>query len=163
MIRFVTPADAVAICRIYNAYVTDSVITFEEEVVTSQDMQQRILSSSNTLPWLVSEINGVIAGYAYASEWKSRCAFRFSVETSVYLSSDHQGRGIGYDLYSSLISKLRETSCHSLISGIALPNEASIALHEKCHFKKIGHFKEVGRKFDQWIDVGYWQRILTSN
>ena len=154
MIRFVKPEDALSLCTIYNHYIKNSIVTFEEEAITIQDMRARIGLASKKYPWLVCDLGGVLAGYAYASPWKSRCAYRFSVETTVYLSPSHQGKGIGSELYRRLIEELRETSCHSLIAGIALPNDASTALHEKLKFEKIGHFKEVGWKFENWIDVG---------
>jgi len=99
-------------------------------------------------------------GYAYASKWKSRCAYKYSVETTVYLRPEVKGQGIGSKLYKELLTQLKEKNIHAAIGGIALPNDASIALHEKLGFKKIGQFKEVGYKFDKWIDVGYWELIF---
>ncbi len=99
-------------------------------------------------------------GYAYASEWKSRCAYRYSVETTVYLHPDARGKGIGTLLYQELIRKLSKLELHAAIGGIALPNDASVALHEKIGFKKAAHFKQVGYKFNKWVDVGYWELIL---
>ena len=106
------------------------------------------------------EDEGQVVGYAYASRWKSRCAYRYSVETTVYLSSAATGKGFGSLLYEHLIAELRQRSIHSLIGGIALPNNASVSLHEKLGFEKVAHFKEVGWKFNQWIDVGYWELII---
>ena len=160
MIRFVKEADASIICDIYNHYVTNSSVTFEVDTVSITEMQMRIGAASDQHPWFVYEDDGEIMGYAYASTWKSRCAYRFSVETTVYVPLEQQGKGIGSSLYKQLIDALSNTNCHSLIAGVALPNEASIALHEKLGFEKIGHFKEVGWKFDHWIDVGYWELLL---
>ena len=160
MIRPATKADAQAICNIYNPYVSDTIITFEEEIVSVEEMTQRIHEMISSLPWLVIEDEGQVVGYAYASRWKSRCAYRFSVETTVYLSSAATGKGFGSLLYEHLIADLRQRSIHSLIGGIALPNPASVSLHEKFGFEKVAHFKEVGWKFNQWIDVGYWELIL---
>ncbi len=103
---------------------------------------------------------GAVVGWAYATAWKARSAYRFSVETTVYVAASHQGRGIGAALYGALLGDLRGRELHSAVGGIALPNPASVALHEKLGFKKIAHFAEVGRKFDRWVDVGYWQLIL---
>jgi len=161
MLRSATPADAEAIAGIYNHYVRQTIITFEEEVVPVADMTQRINDTlAAGLPWLVWVEDGKVLGYAYASKWKSRCAYRYSVEATVYLDQNVTGRGLGTKLYAALIAELRKTKIHGIIGGVALPNPASVALHEKLGFEKIGQFKEVGWKFDQWIDVGYWELIL---
>jgi L-amino acid N-acyltransferase YncA len=162
IIREAVPADAQGICAIYNYYVESTIVTFEEQPVPVQEMESRIREIRDaTLPWLVCVEDGVIIGYSYASKWKGRCAFRFSVEGTVYLKQGFYGRGIGSDLYSQVIDRLREKNMHCIVGGIALPNPASVALHEKIGFKKAAHFVEVGWKFNQWIDVGYWELILT--
>ena len=160
MIHPVTTADAPSICAIYNHYIANTIITFEEELVPVDEMRVRLSQASPALPWLVVEENGAIVGFAYASQWKSRCAYRFSVEITIYLDPDATGRGFGKMLYSALIGELRKIKLHSLIGGISLPNPASVALHEKMGFVKVAHFKEVGFKFDKWIDVEYWELIL---
>lgn len=159
MIRSCRAADAAAICAIYNPYVRDSVITFEETPVSVAEMARRIDEVTAGLPWLVAE-EGAIVGYAYATPWKARSAYRFSVETTVYVAPDHQRSGTGTALYRELLDKLHRVGVHSAVGGIALPNPVSVALHEKLGFKKIAQFVEIGRKFDRWIDVGYWQLIL---
>jgi len=160
MIRSATLDDAEKICAIYNHYIENSIATFEEESVAVGDMRDRIAEASAERPWFVYDLDDGLAGFAYASPWKSRCAYRFSLETTVYLSPDHLGRGIGTDLYGHLIEAIRKKNIHSLIAAIALPNEGSIALHEKLGFEKVGQFLEVGWKFDHWIDVGYWELIF---
>lgn len=160
MIRSATIEDARILCEIYNHYVANTAITFEEEPVSMIEMQNRITETLSRLPWVVSEEQGVVQGYAYASPWKGRCAYRFSVECTVYVDRHHVGKGIGRQLYEALIQRLRELSFRSVIGGIALPNAASVALHEKMGFEKVAHFKEVGWKMDRWVDVGYWQLIL---
>ncbi len=162
MIRSVTNEDATSIADIYNYYVTDTVITFETQAITAEDMLQRIVKiQSDNLPWLVAEDNkGKVIGYAYASKWRERFAYRFSVEVTVYLAPNSSGKGIGAKLYQALFAQLKQRSIHSVIGGITLPNQASIALHEKFGLEKVAHFKEVGYKFDQWLDVGYWQGML---
>ena len=161
MIRPVTTNDAESITRIYNHYVLNTIITFEEQAVSVQEMCRRITEvTSASLPWLVAEQDGQIAGYAYAAKWKTRYAYRFSVESSVYLAPEFFGRGLGTKLYTALLTKLKEKGLHVVLGVIALPNPASVALHEKLGLKKVAHFKEVGFKFDQWIDVGYWQAVL---
>jgi L-amino acid N-acyltransferase YncA len=160
MIRNVKIEDAGAICDIYNHYVQNTFITFEEDPVPVDEMRSRIADLTPSLPWLVSEENGKVVGYAYASQWKSRCAYRFSVESTIYLHADFIGKGLGKRLYESLISELRNRSFHGTIGGIALPNEGSVALHESLGFVKVAHFREVGRKFGRWVDVGYWQLLF---
>jgi phosphinothricin acetyltransferase len=160
MIRACTAADADAICAIYNGYVRDTVITFEEAPVSTAEMAQRIADVTAGLPWLVAEADGAIVGYAYATPWKTRSAYRFSVESTVYVAQGQMRRGIGTLLYRELIDALRKLGVHCAVGGIALPNPASIALHEKLGFKKVGQFVEIGRKFDRWVDVGYWELIL---
>lgn len=161
MIRSATRADAESIARIYNHYVLNTTITFEEEAVSSEEMAGRITEvASSSLPWVVLEQDGQLAGYAYATKWKGRCAYRSSVESTVYLAPDLGGRGLGTKLYEVLLAQLKEKGFHAVIGGIALPNPSSIALHEKFGMTKVAHFKEVGFKFGQWIDVGYWEGLL---
>lgn len=160
MIRNAVNTDSKSISEIYNYYVKNTIITFEEDEVSEDEMAHRINSVSEKYPWIVYEENGEVLGYAYAGEWKSRCAYRFSVEVSVYVKNGFTGKKIGTLLYSELIKKLSETKVHSLIAGISLPNEGSIAIHEKFGFEKIGQFVEVGYKFNKWIDVGYWEKIF---
>ena len=161
VIREANPSDAPGICDIYNHYVESTIITFEEQPVSVQEMELRIREIADaSLPWVVWVENNAILGYAYASKWKGRCAYRFSVEGTVYLKQGFAGRGIGSALYSQVIARLREQSMHCIVGGIALPNPASVALHEKLGFKKTAHFSEVGWKFNQWIDVGYWELML---
>ncbi|MDB6113350.1 MAG: pat [Lacunisphaera sp.] len=161
MLRSATSTDAAAIAAIYNHYVLTTIITFEEEAVTETDMAGRIRETLATpLPWFVWEENRRVLGYAYASKWKSRCAYRYAVEASVYLDQSAIARGLGTKLYSALIADVKARGMHAIIGGAALPNPASVALHEKLGFTKIGQFKEVGWKFEKWIDVGYWELIL---
>jgi L-amino acid N-acyltransferase YncA len=161
VIRDAVIADAPTICTIYNPYIESTIITFEEQPVTVQEMESRIQAVADaSFPWLVCEKDGEVIGYSYASKWHGRCAYRFSVEGTVYLKQKCFGQGIGSALYSQVIERLRDQSIHCIVGGIALPNPASIALHEKLGFKKVAHFPEVGWKFNQWIDVGYWELIL---
>lgn len=160
MIRRVTLEDARSLCTIYNHYVENTIITFEEQPVPSEEMEKRIQEITRTLPWFVLERQGEVVGFAYANPWKGRCAYRFSVETTIYLAAQQTGQGQGVVLYQSLLQELRHRSFHSVMGGVALPNPASVALHEKLGFQKVAHFKEVGWKFQQWIDVGYWQMQL---
>jgi phosphinothricin acetyltransferase len=160
-LRAAVPSDAAVIAAIYNHYIAESVATFEEKPVSDAEMSRRIAEvQSASLPWLVAEDGGQIVGYAYATQWKARSAYRFSVSISVYSAPGYTRRGIGSKLYGQLFPMLKERNIHAVIGGIAQPNEASVALHEKFGMRKVAHFSEVGFKFNRWIDVGYWQRTL---
>lgn len=160
MIRSATAEDAAEICDIYNHYVLETTITFEEQPVDVEEMKQRLIEVLKDLPWLVWDDEGTIRGFAYASKWKGRCAYRYSVESTLYVHPGERRRGIGSTLYQELLDQLRNCGLHTVMAGIALPNDASIALHERLGFEKIAHFREVGWKFRTWIDVGYWQLFL---
>lgn len=160
VIRPVGAADVAAICDIYNHYIHDTVITFEEEPVSEKEMAGRIALVTERHPWLIAEYHGELAGYAYATSWKTRSAYRFAVETTIYLSHRQTGQSIGTKLYRALIDELRPLGVHCALGGIALPNPASIALHEKLGFTKIAQFREVGWKFGRWVDVGYWELLM---
>lgn len=160
-VRSAETDDAAELADIYNYYIRNTCITFETEPVTSEQMADRIAETIATpLPWLVVETPGEILGYAHASSWKGRCAYRFSVETTIYLATNHTNKGIGLKLYTALIDAIRSMSLHSVIGGIALPNEHSVRLHERMGFEKVGQFRQVGYKHDRWVDVGYWQLLL---
>jgi phosphinothricin acetyltransferase len=160
MIRACRLADAGQICAIYNPYVRETVITFEEEVVAEPEMARRISAATAGLPWLVWEHEGAVEGYAYATPWKARSAYRFAVESTVYLSRSSVRHGIGTRLYEALIAELRARGMHCVIGGIALPNPASVAFHERLGFTKVAQFLEVGWKFGRRVDVGYWELVL---
>lgn len=161
MIRAASATDADAIAGIYNHYIRDTVITFEEVEVDGAQMAARMEKiAAAGLPWLVAEDDGRLLGYAYAAPWHARSAYRFAVEITVYLAPDAGGRGLGSALYLQLFDALKTAGIHTAIGCIALPNPASVALHEKFGMTKIGHFAEVGFKFDRWLDVGYWQTFL---
>lgn len=160
-IRSAHARDAARIAAIYNHYVSTTTITFEEQVVTADEMVARIEDiQSSGLPWLVAESASVVVGYAYASKWRTRSAYRYSVESAIYVGHEARSAGAGTELYSELLARLKTSGIHTVIGGIALPNAASVRLHEKMGFVKTAHFKEVGFKFGQWVDVGYWQRNL---
>ncbi len=161
LIRIAKPDDSASVADIYNHYVTSEIATFEEEPVAPEAMAARIADvTGRSLPWLVAEVDGSVLGYAYAGPWKTRSAYRFTVESTVYLHQSAMRRGVGAELYGALIAELRAHNVHAVIGGIALPNDASVRLHEKLGFRKIGQFEQVGYKFGQWIDVGYWELLL---
>lgn len=160
-LRAVALEDAEPITRIYNHYVCETIVTFDEQPLSVQEMAGRIgKAAADSLPWVVAVENDSLLGYAYASIWNGRCAYRYSTEITVYLAAGREGRGLGSRLYGSLFAHLREKRIHTVIGGIALPNPASVALHEKFGMTQVAHFKEVGFKFGRWIDVGYWQGLL---
>jgi len=162
-IRPATSDDAAAICAIYNPYVAGTTISFEEEPVLAADMARRIADvGAAGLPWLAAWREERLVGYAYATRWRVRPAYRSSVESSVYLDPQECGRGTGAALYRALLDALRTLDVHMVIGGIAQPNPASVALHEKLGFRKVAHFSEVGRKFGRWVDVGYWELRLQA-
>lgn len=163
MIRAVRESDIKQIVDIYNHYIDNTTVTFEEQQVSEQDIADRIEKVSQSgLPWLVMELGGEVLGYAYASPWNARSAYRFTVETSVYLSNKASGQGFGAELYQQLIAMLREQSIRSVLGVITQPNPQSVQLHESLGFKKVGEFQNVGYKFDKWLDVGYWQLQIFS-
>jgi L-amino acid N-acyltransferase YncA len=162
-VREATAEDGAVLARIYNHYIANTIVTFEETVLSAADMSARVAEvNAAQLPWLVAQSSAGVSGFAYASRWKGRCAYRYSVESTVYLEPAAVGRGLGTTLYSRLLARLEELGCHAVIGGIALPNEASIALHEKLGMRKVAHFAEVGFKFGHWVDVGYWQRVFAG-
>jgi phosphinothricin acetyltransferase len=160
LIRRVRPEDAAAIAAIYNHHVANTIVTFEEMPVDAATMRARIEEIERAHAWYVAEIDGQLAGYAYASAWRPRTAYRKSVETTVYVGESFVGLGLGSALYATLLPELAHRGFHSAMAGIALPNAGSIALHERVGFTKVAHFREVGWKLGRWIDVAYWQRML---
>jgi phosphinothricin acetyltransferase len=161
IIRPAISADVEQIAEIYNHYVLTSTITFEEEPVGVPEMARRVRDvQAVPLPWLVAVSNASVLGYAYATRWKSRAAYKFSAESTVYIRASDVGKGVGCELYENLLTALQEAGVHAVIGGVALPNDASLGLHRKLKFEKVAHFKEVGFKFNRWVDVVYWERIL---
>ena len=161
MIRPVEPRDYRRVAAIYNHYIEHSIATFEEVTFDDQQMAQRIEQKTTaSWPWLVAQQAGRVVGYAYAVDWNVRSGYRHTAECSIYLDAEATGKGIGSQLYTELFALLSTRPLRIVIAGIALPNGASVALHEKFGFQKVAHFQEVGFKFGQWIDVGYWQMRL---
>jgi phosphinothricin acetyltransferase len=153
-------ADAPALAAIYNHYVLHTTVTFEEEPIADAEMARRLEDVRADGIWLVGELGGAPVGYAYAKPWHPRAAYRHSVESTIYLHPEAVGRGIGLRLYGALLEALSSRPVHRVIGVVALPNAASVALHERLGFQPVGVIGEVGRKFDRWIDVGYWSLAL---
>lgn len=160
MIREVKLSDAKAIVDIYNYYILNTNITFEEKQLTVDDMEERIIEKTAKHPWIVYERNGQVIGYAYLSGWHNRSAYRYSNEASIYLDRNEKGHGIGKELFGQLLEVSKDYGVHTIVSGITIPNPESISLHEKFGFKKIAEFGEIGFKNNKWLNVGYWQKIL---
>ncbi len=160
MLRNVRPDDAPAIADIYNYYILNSSATCEDVPVSQDEMRQRILDTIRAYPWLVCEEDGKLLGYCYGRKWRERAAYRHSVEVSTYLDPAAVGKGRGSALLDAILVELRRRGFHCVMGGVSLPNDASVALLQKFGLRQVAHFKEVGYKFDRWIDVGYWQLLL---
>lgn len=160
LIRLAGPADAAAVARIYAPFVTGTRISFEEAPPGDVEMAARMGSPLH--PWLVAEENGVVAGYASSAPYHSRSAYRWTVEVGVYLAPTAQGRGLGTRLLGALVDLLTRQGYAAAIGTIALPNPASVALHEKLGFRPAGLYRAIGFKAGAWTDVGRWQRDLAE-
>lgn len=159
-IRIVTPQDAAQIAAIYNEYVLHTDISFETEPLSADEMRGRIESISANFPYYVYEEDGRVLGYCYAHPWKERAAYSHTLETTIYLSIDAQGHGIGRALMNHLIEACRRAGFHALVACITGGNERSIALHRRLGFHQVSHFPQVGRKFGRWLDVVDLQMML---
>jgi L-amino acid N-acyltransferase YncA len=160
-LRAATPDDAPAIAAIYAQYVTGSAISFELEAPSAAEMRGRIEAVAGRYPWIVAEAGDAsLAGYAYACAFRPRAAYRFAVETTVYLHPGATGRGLGSALYRPLLRMLEAQRFTQAIAAIALPNPASVRLHERLGFAAAGTYARVGYKLGRWLDVGLWQRSL---
>ena len=160
--RDATVDDAATLAAIYNPFITETVVTFEETVVTADDMAARVTTLQDQgLPWRVIEQQGQVLGYAYAGRWRSRAAYRYVAESAIYLGEASRGQGLGTRLYQDLFGQLRARGLRVVMGVIALPHPASVAFHERLGFRRAGLFPRVGYKFERWIDVGYWQLELS--
>jgi L-amino acid N-acyltransferase YncA len=162
-IRDATFQDAAIIADIYNPYILNTVITFEETPVTQEEILARIEGvKALGYPYLVMEQDNEVVGYAYANLWRTRAAYRHTVETSIYLDQNSAGKGLGTTLYQALLDRLKIMDIHVILGGITLPNPVSVRLHEKLGFKKVAHFTQVGYKFGRWLDVGFWELVISN-
>jgi len=187
-IRPASVNDAESIADIYNHYIRHTIITFEEEAVTGDQIAGRIDHLTRLgLPWIVAQGTSQLAasqqqtpsatgtdtataggdaapllGYAYAGIFRERASYRKTVETAIYLHPQAVRQGVGTTLYQHLFDRLKEKQLHRAVAGISLPNEPSVRLHEQLGFRYVGTFTEVGRKFDRWVDVGFWEKRLVD-
>jgi phosphinothricin acetyltransferase len=160
-IRSAVPeSDAAACAAIYAPHVEASATSFEERAPSPGEMEARIEKISATHPWLVIEEGGGVRGYAYACPHRGRPAYRWAADVSVYVAAGHRGRGFGRSLYEALFDRLRAQRFQVACAGITLPNEASIALHERLGFVAVGTYGRIGWKDGAWRDVGWWQLEL---
>jgi len=160
MLRPVRLDDAPAIADIYNRYILNTPITFEEVALSPEQMQLRIEETTKSYPWIVCEEDGRLLGYCYCHKWRERTAYRFSAEATIYLHPSSARKGRGSLLLDALLAELRGRNFHTVIAGVLLPNPPSSALLQKFGFQQVAHFKQVGFKFGRWLDVGYWQLLL---
>lgn len=161
-IRIATPGDAPEILGIYAPIVRETAISFELEPPTLEEMRSRVESTLARFPWLVCEQQGRVAGYAYASAHRARAAYQWSADVSVYNHADYRGMGVGRALYTSLLEILAAQGYRNACAGIALPNPASVALHEAMGFKPVGVYPDIGYKLGAWHPVGWWQATLSA-
>ena len=160
IIRLATPDDAPSVQAIYAPIVRETAISFELEPPTVEAMRQRIAETLEQKPWLVCERQGDILGYVYASQHRTRPAYQWSVDVSVYVQANTRRLGVGQALYRSLFALLTLQGFYQAHAGITLPNPASVALHESLGFAPVGVYRAVGYKLGAWHDVGWWQRTL---
>lgn len=159
-IRMANEADAEAIAAIYAPTVENTAISFETTAPDRDEFARRLCHTLETLPWLVFEAEDGVAGYAYASAFRAREAYRWSCEVSLYVASDAHRGGVGRRLYLALLELLTRQGYRRAFAGITLPNPASVGLHEALGFETVGVYRAAGFKFDAWHDVGWWQRAL---
>jgi phosphinothricin acetyltransferase len=160
LIRVATNDDAAAIAEIYAPYVDALSVSFEQRAPSPKEMARRIETITETYPWLIAESDGEVVGYAYGFRFRERWAYRFAVETAIYIAKHRQREGIGRRLYMALIRTLSAQGYTQALATIALPNENSIDMHEAVGFQRAGVWRGVGFKQGEWRDVGLWQRQL---
>lgn len=160
--RLATPDDAAGILEIYGPYVRDTSITFETVVPSREELAGRISNYLEQWPWLVAEENGRIAGYAYASRYRERVAYQWSVECSVYIHNDCLRRGLARALYTGLFRLLQKQGYRNVYAVINLPNDRSVALHESLGFRWFATYEQVGYKLGQWKNVGWWRLVINE-
>jgi L-amino acid N-acyltransferase YncA len=162
LVRHADPArDARACAAIYAAFVCDTPVSFEEQPPSEAEIARRIAAVSEGYPWLVAEVAGEVAGYAYACAHRDRAAYRWAADVTVYVGEGRRGQGVGRALYGELMPLLSRQGLRIACAGITLPNDASVALHERFGFELVGVFRSIGWKTGAWRDVGWWQVELS--
>ncbi len=161
LIRDAEPKRDAAVCAaIYEPFVRETAVSFEETVPSANDFARRIEETCARYPWLVAEIDGAVAGYAYAAAHRDRASYRWAADVTVYIGEGHRRQGIGKALYGALLPLLAHQGIQVAIAGITLPNDASVGLHESFGFELVGVYPRIGWKLGSWRDVGWWQLDL---
>jgi len=162
-VRPAEAADMPGVAAIYAHYVEHTAITFDYEAPEAQEWRARLeLAAGRGHPWLVSEVDGTVAGYAYAGPFRTRAAYAQTLETSIYVDHARRGQGIGEPLYAALLDELRSRNCHLVVAGMTLPNPGSQALHRRLGFVSVGVFEQIGYKLGAWHDVEFSQLRLSA-
>lgn len=159
-IRFAVPEDAAAILKIYRKYIENTRVTFEIEVPTVEAFRERMERITAWFPWIVCEIDGTIAGYAYASKHGERAAYRWSADLSVYIDENYHRYGMGTALYTALLEMLRAQGYFTVYAGVSTPNPKSEAFHSAFGFRNLGEFKNAGYKLGEWCGVSWYELVL---
>ena len=162
LIRAATAADAAAIAEIYRPFVDTSRASFEELPPDAKEMARRMIGGDRVYPWLVAEADGAVIGYSSATAFRQRSAYRWTVETGIYVAPQSQRRGIGRALGLKMIEELTRRGYASAVASITLPNPPSVALHERLGYASVGGIRGAGFKLGAWADIGYWQRDLAE-
>lgn len=152
--------DAAVCAAIYEPFVRDTAVSFEETVPSASDFARRIEETSARYPWLVAELDRAVAGYAYATAHRDRASYRWAADVTVYIGEGYRGRGVGKALYGALLPLLVRQGIQVAVAGITLPNDASVGLHESFGFELVGVYRRIGWKLGSWRDVGWWQLDL---
>ncbi len=156
-IRIADKKDYQAILNIYTPYILETAFTFEEEVPSIEKFSQRLSAIQSALPLLVCEEQDIIVGYAYASDHREKSSYRWTKEVSIYIAQEHHRKGIARNLYERLFKTLKAQGFNSLLAGITIPNDPSVAFHESFGFKQIAMYQAIGFKHNKWHDVGWWE------
>ena len=162
MIRLATPKDAKGILEIYTPYIINTSFTFEAEIPAEKEFAERIINYLDNWPWVVCEIDGVIAGYAYGAKYRERVGYQWCVESSIYIHDEYMRKGIAKSLYGALVDLLKLQGYRNVYAVINLPNDRSVRFHESCGFKWFANYENVGYKLGKWKTVGWWQLIINE-
>jgi phosphinothricin acetyltransferase len=162
-VRPATDDDLERVCEIVNHYIETSVFNFRTEPQTVDELRAQWAQRHQRFPWLVATDDDRVIGVAYAGPWNERAAYRWTVESTVYVDPSAHRRGVGDALCAELVNRLRQQGFHSAVAVIALPNDPSVRLHERHGFVRIGHLLEAGYKHGAWHDVGFWQCKLADD
>ncbi len=162
MIRPVQLTDAASLLDIYRPFILNSGVTQETEVPSVDEFTNRIEQTIAERPWLVAELNGRLAGYAYAGKHRERKGYQWCVESSVYLHADFFGKNIAAALYNALLDLLTLQGYVNVYAVITLPNVNSVSFHEKFVFRYLTTYKKIGYKLNKWHDVGWWEYQINA-